>query len=82
MARALAGAASVTLEVAEPATLRAVLVALGARHPALLGTVLDRVTCAPIEPNLVLLDGRRAAGLDTLLAPSDRPVLLFVPSGG
>jgi len=82
MARALVGEPSVELAVGEPATLRALLTALATRYPQLVGAVLDRATSAPLEPNIVLLDGRRAQGLDELLVPGDRPCLMLLPSGG
>jgi len=82
MARELVGSPSVTLEIDEPVKLRAVLQALGARYPQLVGQVLDAVTHAPLDPNVVLLDGRRARGLDEPVTGADRPCLLFLPSGG
>jgi molybdopterin converting factor small subunit len=82
MARALVGAASVELTVSEPATLRGLLGALAARYPQLAGSVLDAASHAPLEPNVVLLDGRRARGLDEPVSDLDRPCLLFLPSGG
>jgi hypothetical protein len=82
MARALVGAPSVDLVVGEPATLRGLLGALAARYPQLDGSVLDPASHAPLEPNVVLLDGRRAGALDEPVSDLDRPCLLFLPSGG
>ncbi len=81
-AREVARASSVALDLDEPATLRDVLRALASEHPNLLGTVLDATTFAPLEPNLVLLDGRRAVALDDVVTGEDRPCLLALPSGG
>jgi hypothetical protein len=82
MARALTGRAQVSLAVTEPCTLRELLAALLADFPVLSETVLDPRTCAPLEPNAVLLDGRRARALDESVSDADRPVLLLIPSGG
>ena len=82
MARALIGAPSVELCVPEPPTLRALLRELAARYPQVVGSVLDARTHAPLEPNLVLLDGLRPVDLDEPLAASDLPCLLLLPSGG
>lgn len=82
MARALVGAAEVELAPPAPVTLRGLLAELAARHPKLAGTVLDARTHAPLEPNLVLLDGRRPVDLDEPLAEADLPCLLFLPGGG
>ncbi len=82
MARELVGAPSVDLEVTEPVTLRVLLAELARAHPKLEGNVLDSVTHAPLQPNAVLLDGRRARALDETVSDADRPCLLFLPSGG
>jgi molybdopterin converting factor small subunit len=82
MARALIGLPAVELTPPEPPTLRGLLGELAARYPQVVGSVLEARTHAPIEPNLVLLDGRRAADLDEALAEADLPCLLFLPSGG
>jgi len=82
MARELVGAPSVSLDVGEPAPLRTLLAELAARYPQLVGQVLDATTNAPLDPNVVLLDGRRAQGLDEPIGDADRPCLLFLPSGG
>jgi molybdopterin converting factor small subunit len=82
MARELVGAPDVELDVAEPATLRSLLGELARRYPKLSGAVLDPDTHAPIEPHALLLDGRRASGMDEPVRAADRPVLLIIPSGG
>ena len=82
MARELVGAPSVRLDVDEPVPLRAVLEELAAQYPQLVGQVLAPLTHAPLDPNVVLLDGRRAGGLDEPVSDADRPCLLFLPSGG
>ncbi len=82
MARELVGAPSVELEVAEPVTLRTLLAELARAHPKLKGNVLDALTYVPLEPNAILLDGRRARALDESVSDADRPCLLFLPSGG
>lgn len=82
MARELIGAASVDVPVGAPATLDALIGALARAHPQLLGVVIDRAGEALVEPNVVLLDGRRAPAHDEPFDESDRPCLLFVPSGG
>ena len=82
MARELVGAPEVVLDVAEPMTLRSLLGELARRYPQLEGAVLDAGTHAPIEPHALLLDGRRARGLDEPVGNADKPVLLIIPSGG
>jgi molybdopterin converting factor small subunit len=82
MARELVGAPSVTLNVDEPVTLRSLLTELARSYPQLTGAVLDAATHAPLDPNVVLLDGHRAHGLDEPVANADKPCLLFLPSGG
>lgn len=49
--------------------------------PSFSGNVVDPETHAFIEPNLLLLDGRRAVG-DSAFTADDRPCVLFLPSGG
>jgi hypothetical protein len=82
MARELVGSPGVDLDVAEPTTLRLLLSELARRYPQLDGAVLDKSTHAPLEPHALLLDGRRAQGLDESVSDADRPVLLIIPSGG
>ena len=82
MARALTGVGAVSLVVDEPIELGTVLAALAERHPELVGRVLDSGTFAPLEPHIVLLDGRRKVSLDERITSADKPCLLLVPSGG
>ncbi|HXP92501.1 MAG TPA: hypothetical protein VN905_03465 [Candidatus Binatia bacterium] len=82
MARELVGAPSVDVPMAGPATLDALIVALARTYPQLLGTVIDLDRSVLIEPNVLLLDGRRAPDRTETFDESDRPCLLFVPSGG
>ena len=80
-ARALAGRATIDLAVAEPADLPALLRALAAAVPAFVGAILTPDGSAFIAPNLLLLDGVRAADGVTFTS-ADRPCVLFLPSGG
>ncbi len=80
-ARALAGRATIDLAVAEPADLPALLRALAAAVPAFAGAILTPDGSAFIAPNLLLLDGVRAAEGVTFTS-ADRPCVLFLPSGG
>ena len=82
MARELIGAPSVEVPIAEPATLDALILTLARVYPQLLGAVIDLDRSTLIEPNVLLLDGRRAPQHDEPFDASDRPCLLFVPSGG
>jgi hypothetical protein len=82
MARELIGSASVDVPIAGPATLDALIFALARSYPQLLGTVIDLDRSTFIEPNVLLLDGRRAPTHRETFDESDRPCLLFVPSGG
>jgi hypothetical protein len=80
MARELAGAPQ--LEVGgERMTERELVAALAARCPQLVGPVIDPAALCFVAPNLLLLDGRRAAG-DAPFAAADRPCVLFLASGG
>ncbi len=80
-ARALAGAATVELTLAEPVALPAFLRALAAAVPAFVGRIVTPDGGAFIPPNLLLLDGRRAAD-GAAFTSADRPCLLVLPSGG
>ncbi len=82
MARALAGAAHVELAVDEPVTLRELLRSLADAVPALVPDVIDATRDALVEPNLLLLDGRRAPAGDETFRADDRPCILFLASGG
>jgi hypothetical protein len=80
-ARALAGASAIELAVAEPVDLRGFVRALAAAVPAFAGEIVDADAAAFIAPNLLLLDGRRAAA-DVTFGSADRPCVLVLPSGG
>jgi len=81
MARNLAGAAAVEIG-GESMTRRELVRALGAAYPALVGSVVDLEREDFVEPNLLLLDGRRAAHANDAFTASDKPVVLFLASGG
>ena len=80
-ARALAGRATIDVEVTEPVDLGAFLRALAAAVPAFVGQILTPDAAAFIAPNLVLLDGRRAVD-GIRFGAADRPCVLVLPSGG
>ena len=80
-ARALAGHASIDLTIREPVALPAFLRALAVAVPAFVGTIVSADGSAFIAPNLLLLDGQRAAG-DLAFTSADRPCVLCLPSGG
>jgi hypothetical protein len=79
-ARALAGCAAIDLPVREPLDLQAFLRALALAVPAFVGEIVSRDLDAFVPPNLLLLDGRRAA--TEPFTSADRPCVVFVPSGG
>jgi len=80
-ARALAGRATIDVALAEPADQPALLRALALAVPAFVGAILTPDGSDFIAPNLLLLDGVRAAGGVTFTS-ADRPCVLFLPSGG
>ncbi len=82
MARALAGVSHVVLALDEPVALPDFLRALGDAVPALIPDVIAPAADALIEPNLLLLDGRRALRAGETFGDSDRPCILFLASGG
>lgn len=82
MARELVGAGRVDVPIGVPATLDTLIVALARIYPQLLGTVIDLDRSTFIEPNVLLLDGKRAPERHEPFDERDRPCLLFVPSGG
>ena len=82
MARALAGVSNVELALDEPVELREFLRALGDAVPALIPGVIAPAADALVEPNLLLLDGRRALGEGETFGEADRPCILFLASGG
>lgn len=82
MARAIVGSASIDLALAEPTTARALVAALASAYPALVGPVIELSGERLLAPNLLLLDGRRAAGDDAAIGAGDKPCVLFLASGG
>jgi hypothetical protein len=81
-ARALAGRSTIVLDVAEPLGVRAFIDALADAVPAFVGEIVTRERDAFVAPNLLLLDGRRAADDAEPFGDADRPCVMFVPSGG
>lgn len=82
MARALAGVSHLDLALDEPADLRDFLRSLAEAAPALVPEVIAPSLDALVEPNLLLLDGRRALRDGERIHTSDRPCVLFLASGG
>jgi hypothetical protein len=82
MARALAGVSHVELGLDEPVALPDFLRALGEALPALIPDVIAPAADALIEPNLLLLDGRRALRDGETFGDADRPCIMFLASGG
>jgi hypothetical protein len=82
MARALAGVSHVVLALDEPVELPEFLRALAEAVPALVPDVIARSLDALVEPNLLLLDGRRALRSGETIRREDNPCVLFLASGG
>ena len=82
MSRALAGRAVVTLAVEEPIDYAGFVRALADAVPALVPDVIVPAGDALVEPNLLLLDGRRAPRNGERFGNADRPCVLFLASGG
>jgi hypothetical protein len=82
MARALAGVSHVELALDEPVEFCDFLRALGDAVPALIPDVIAPAADALVEPNLLLLDGRRALRAGETFGDADRPCILFLASGG
>ena len=82
MARALAGVSHVELALDEPVTLPDFLRSLGEAVPALVPDVITAEHDAFVEPNLLLLDGRRAPSDGETFGDADHPCVLFLASGG
>jgi hypothetical protein len=82
MARALAGVSHVELALDEPAELGDFLRSLAEAVPALVPDVIAPDLDALVEPNLLLLDGRRALRDGETIRTADRPCVLFLASGG
>lgn len=82
MARALAGVSHVELALDGPVALPDFLRSLSEAVPALVPDVIAPALDAFVEPNLLLLDGRRAPRDGETFGASDRPCVLFLASGG
>ena len=82
MARAIAGVSEIELALDEPAHLGDFLRSLAEAAPALVPGVIAPSRDALVEPNLLLLDGRRALRAGEMIRTSDRPCVLFLASGG
>jgi hypothetical protein len=82
MARAIAGVSEIELALDEPAELADFLRSLAEAAPALVPEVIAPSRDALVEPNLLLLDGRRALRAGEVIRTSDRPCVLFLASGG
>ena len=81
MARAIAGRAEVELGVDEVdyvGFVRALAYAVPALFPDVIAPSRDDL----VEPNLVLLDGRRAPRDGERFRGADRPCVVFLESGG
>ena len=81
MARVFAGASSLDIG-GDCMTKRELVRALALRCPSMIGSVIDSGGETFIDPNLLLLDGRRATGDDEPFVAADRPCVLFLASGG
>ena len=82
MSRALAGRAIVELAVEGPIDYAGFVRALAEAVPALVPDVIVPARDALVEPNLLLLDGRRAPRDGERFDAGDRPCVLFLASGG
>jgi hypothetical protein len=82
MARTVAGVPQVELALDGPVDLGQFLRALAEAVPALVPDVIAPARDALVEPNLLLLDGRRAPRAGESFDASDRPCVLFLASGG
>jgi hypothetical protein len=82
MARALAGVSHVELALDAPVELPDFLRALAEAVPELVPDVIAASRDAFVEPNLLLLDGRRALRDGETIACDDNPCVLFLASGG
>ena len=82
MARALAGVSHVVLAVDEPVAMPEFLRALADAVPQLVPDVIGPACDAFVEPNLLLLDGKRAVRAGERFGTGDNPCVLFLASGG
>ncbi|BDE06615.1 hypothetical protein WPS_18910 [Vulcanimicrobium alpinum] len=82
MARALAGTATVEIRADGALTYAEFVRALADAIPSMVPGVIAPSRDALVEPNLVLLDGRRAPREGERFGDGDRPCVLFLASGG
>lgn len=82
MSRALAGTTHVELAVDGPVEYAEFVRALADAVPGLVPDVIAASRDALVEPNLVLLDGRRAPRSGERFGDADHPCVLFLASGG
>ena len=82
MARALAGTASVELKVDGAVDYAEFVRALAQAAPELVPDVVAPERDALVEPNILLLDGRRAPRDGERFGDADHPCVLFLASGG
>jgi hypothetical protein len=82
MARALAGVTHIEIGLDGPVALPEFLRSLAGAAPALVPDVIAPSLDALVEPNLLLLDGRRALRDGETIRASDNPCVLFLASGG
>lgn len=81
--RDLLGGAAEQIEMREPVTARQALAMVAARHPALVGPVLEADGCTPTPYFLVNLDGRRFLDdLEERLPDGSHLLLLTALTGG
>ncbi len=81
--RDLVGGPTVELELPEPGTAGQALLALAARHPRLVGPVLEPDGAAPNPHYLLNLEGRRfLQDLEEPLPEGSHLLLLAAPAGG
>ncbi|HYZ16538.1 MAG TPA: hypothetical protein VE591_09065 [Candidatus Acidoferrum sp.] len=81
MARALAGASHIALPV-DDVDYAGFVRALAEAVPALVPDVIAPTRDALVEPNLLLLDGRRPPRDGERFGEADHPCVLFLASGG
>ena len=82
MARALAGTGSLELHVDGPVKYAEFVRALAQAAPTIVPDVVAPSGERLIEPNILLLDGRRAPRDGERFGDDDRPCVLFLASGG
>lgn len=82
MARALAGVSEIVLPLEGHVDYPSFVRALADAVPGLVPDVIAPSRDALVEPNLLLLDGRRAPRDGERFGAADRPCILFLASGG